>query len=149
MENYGITFADVRRSQAEEVILLREPKLRNDKAGPLIEYEDTDETTKMRDKLRSINCWLEKADIESDLTCTEDRRLQWIFNNADFRQGGRLRGVAEARKKARSARIGIYGSTIPKIQGCADNDSHPIKLQASDIAHELAHVLMGHPPMPF
>lgn len=29
-----------------------------------------------------------------------------------------------------------------------NNDVHPIKRQASDIAHELAHVLMGHPPLP-
>lgn len=27
-----------------------------------------------------------------------------------------------------------------------NNDAHPTKRQASDIAHELAHVLMGHPP---
>lgn len=27
-----------------------------------------------------------------------------------------------------------------------NNDAHHIKRQASDIAHELAHVLMGHPP---
>ena len=29
-----------------------------------------------------------------------------------------------------------------------NNDVHPVKRQASDIAHELAHVLMGHPPTP-
>lgn len=29
-----------------------------------------------------------------------------------------------------------------------NNDSHPMKRQVSNIAHELAHVLMGHPPTP-
>ncbi len=29
-----------------------------------------------------------------------------------------------------------------------NNDAHPIKRQASNIAHELAHVLLGHPPTP-
>lgn len=29
-----------------------------------------------------------------------------------------------------------------------NNDAHPVKRQASNIAHELAHVLLGHPPTP-
>ena len=55
IEQLGLTFADVRRSPDEEVILLRGPKLRDNKPGKLIEYTDTEETTTHRQQLQVIN----------------------------------------------------------------------------------------------
>lgn len=92
IQRFGISFADIRRSNAEEVIQLREKKPRNDKSGALLEYEDTEETEAFRASLRSINNRLEQADIECIFATTEDRRLKRIFNNGDFQQGGRLNG---------------------------------------------------------
>ncbi|UWQ82726.1 hypothetical protein [Leisingera caerulea] len=92
IEKLDISFSDIRRSQSEEVIELREPKERNDKAGALVEYSDTEETVRLRGELRSINSWLGGADIECELSSTADRRLKRVFNNSDFEQGGRLYG---------------------------------------------------------
>jgi hypothetical protein len=94
IEQFNLTFADIGRSTEEEVIILRGPKTRSDKQGPLIEYKDTEETNKQRDQLKDINAWLSQADIECDLPGVDvrERCLKRIFNNADFAQGGRLYG---------------------------------------------------------
>ncbi len=70
IQRFGISLGDIRRSQSEEVIQLRGIKPRSDKVGPLIEYEDTEETEALRASLRSINNWLEQADIECTLDWT-------------------------------------------------------------------------------
>jgi len=92
IKTFGIEFTDIGRSQEEETILLRGEKLRSDQPGPLVEYADTEETVRLRQQLADINDWLEQADIECDQTATHDRHLRRIFNNTDFRQGGRLYG---------------------------------------------------------
>lgn len=92
IETFSIGFTDIGRSPEEEIILLRGEKLRSDTSGPLVDYADTEETDRLRRQLVDINGWLEQADIECDQTDTHDRCLRRIFNNADFRQGGRLYG---------------------------------------------------------
>ena len=94
IEQLGLTFADIRRSPDEEVILLRGPKLMDNKPGKLIEYTDTEETTSHRQQLQVINAWLGQANIECNIPDINlhDRCLKRIFNNADFAQGGRLYG---------------------------------------------------------
>jgi hypothetical protein len=94
IERVGLTFADIGRSPDEEVIVLREPKPRDDTPGELVEYTDTEETNTLRQQMQTINTWLDQAEVE----CTDpainldDRCLKRIFNNADFAQGGRLYG---------------------------------------------------------
>ncbi len=94
IERFGITFADFGRSPDEEVIVLRGPKSRDDKPGELVEYDDTEETSTLRQQVQTINGWLDQAEI----VCTNsainlhDHRLKRIFNNSDFAQGGRLYG---------------------------------------------------------
>ena len=94
IERVGLTFSDLGRSHDEEVIVLRAPKRRDDTPGKLIEYNDTEETGVLRRQMRSINDWLERAEIEcaDPALNLHDRRLKRIFNNADFAQGGRLYG---------------------------------------------------------
>ncbi|MFZ7090817.1 hypothetical protein [Primorskyibacter sp. 2E233] len=92
--SFGISFADIGRSEGEEILLLRGAKDRNDRPGPLVEYTDTEETLRLRQDLKCINDWLQQADIECNYSSvnSKDRRLRRIFNNADFGQGGRLYG---------------------------------------------------------
>jgi len=95
IDKFKLTFADIGRSTEEEVIILRGPKVRGDKAGELIEYVDTEETINQRQQLQVINNWLGQADIECNnipRINLHDRCLKRIFNNADFAQGGRLNG---------------------------------------------------------
>jgi hypothetical protein len=94
IERLNLTFADIGRSTEEEVIILRGPKVRDDKVGELVEYVDTKETINQRQQLQFINKWLGQADIECTIPNTDlyDRCLKRIFNNADFAQGGRLYG---------------------------------------------------------
>ena len=96
IDTFGISFADIGPSDDEEVIVLRGPKAKNGQPVPPIEYVDTEDTIRLRQQLSEINSYLEQAEIE--LAFDEgnvdlgDRRLRRIFNNGDFRQGGRLYG---------------------------------------------------------
>nr|WP_319948464.1 hypothetical protein [uncultured Shimia sp.] len=94
IETFGLSFTDIGRSEGEETIVLRGPKPRDDRPGELIEYNDTEETTALRQQMQTINAWLDQAEIEcSDPAINlHDRHLKRIFNNADFAQGGRLFG---------------------------------------------------------
>jgi hypothetical protein len=94
IEQLGLSFADIGRSPDEETIILRGPKLRDDKPGKHIEYTDTEQTTTHRQQLQVINEWLDQANIECNIPGIDlhDRCLKRIFNNADFTQGGRLYG---------------------------------------------------------
>ena len=76
---------DIIRIQGDEPIRLRNAHKQE------IDYEDTNETIRMRRDMEEINGWLEHADIAClDPTFdTSRRRLQRIFN-CDFQQGGRL-----------------------------------------------------------
>ncbi|MEY8096326.1 hypothetical protein AB9F29_02765 [Falsihalocynthiibacter sp. S25ZX9] len=93
-DHFKVTLAGIGRSPDEEVILSRNRKTREDKSGKLVEYQDTEETSVLRQEVQAINAWLETA----PLSCTDpqinttERRLRRIFNNKDFAQGGRLFG---------------------------------------------------------
>lgn len=94
IERFQIQLADIGHSPQEEVILLRGPKPRQDIKGPEEEYEDTEETHRLRSELQTINAWLQAADIRCDSPRINpyDRRLRRIYNNGEFQQGGRLYG---------------------------------------------------------
>ena len=87
-------------SEDEEVILLRQRKLKRDEAGPLCSYNDTPATHRYRESLRRINRWIAAAPLEY-LACplgehaevdTTERRLRRIFCDGSFKSHGRLYG---------------------------------------------------------
>lgn len=99
--------SDFIRDAEEEVILLRAAKVdasegdwTRGKPGELVDFDDDDDTRRMRRDLGVINAHLEKADIVLDdgvlESFTKDRfdptsrRLYRIFSNGRFDNGGRL-----------------------------------------------------------
>jgi hypothetical protein len=98
MEELGLGFDDLSRSEDEEVIILKAEK-RNDKdRGKRLEYKDTPATNRYRRNLRYINLWIEDAELDLLQRVDEavadifERRLHRVFNNGSFKQGGRLWG---------------------------------------------------------
>lgn len=116
----GIALADVIRETPREIILLRGPKERHDKKGPLLKYRETAQTTRYREQLNAINEWLGKADIRfeggSDVD-SGDRQLSRTFNDGSFERGGRLNGgfwlQLGAYQRLRGLRIG--GETVVEL----------------------------------
>ena len=82
-----------------EVLILKDAKDENDKKA-LIEYEDTPETIVMRDRVHRFNERLKSAVLEiveandCDFIPADpnERTLRRVFNNAKWREGGRLFG---------------------------------------------------------
>lgn len=58
------------------------------------EYNDTEQTHRLRAQMQDINAYLAQADITCDhpIVNPQDRYLRRIFNNGSFDQGGRLYG---------------------------------------------------------
>jgi hypothetical protein len=92
----GLSWADFGSSAAEEVIILKEARQDYWTKGERLQYGDTAQTIRYRDEARSINAWLEAADVQTSGYRPEvnlrDRRLRRCFNNGRFDQGGRLFG---------------------------------------------------------
>ena len=94
IERFNISYEDIKQNEAEEIIILRAVKEKPEAKGKLVEYEDTDVSTKLRAQLKDINSWLQGASITADLDSVNsyDTRLRRIFNNNDLAHGGRLYG---------------------------------------------------------
>ena len=94
MRDLDLDLQDVREADDEEVIILRAPKRGNQVNSRDVEYDDTPETDSLRRQVKDINAWLAQADITCDAARVNpyQRRLRRIFNNSDFKQGGRLYG---------------------------------------------------------
>jgi hypothetical protein len=92
----GLLWADFGSSAAEEVIVLKEAREDYWTNGKRLQYEDTAQTNQYRDEMRSINAWLEAADIQMSAYRPDinlpNRRLRRCFNNGRFDQGARLFG---------------------------------------------------------
>ncbi|MFJ7566729.1 hypothetical protein ACIQW9_07200 [Herminiimonas sp. NPDC097707] len=80
----------------QEVVILKGHKDVTSKKAKSLPYEDTPQIERYRHDLRSINAWIEEADLQlnSDgvTTVPYDRRLRRLFNNGSFSDGGRLFG---------------------------------------------------------
>jgi len=80
----------------QEVVILKGLKDVSSKKAKSQPYEDTPQIEQYRQDLRSINAWIEEADLQlnSDgvTTVPYDRRLRRLFNNGNFGEGGRLFG---------------------------------------------------------
>lgn len=94
----NLTADDTRTSRGEEVIILRDAN-RAAKAGEyggLVDYPDTDETDRIRAAVRTINDYIEAANIEVDAAelprpvDPHARRMRRIFTCGSFETGGRL-----------------------------------------------------------
>ncbi|QBQ55530.1 hypothetical protein [Nitrosococcus wardiae] len=103
-DRYNIRQYMTKRTNTEEVILLK------DSEGNLIDYQDNDNTMRMRIQLEAINQRLERSLIDLDISDSElkelvkrfrkdpDRgtldfsrkRLRRVFNNGSFEEGGRF-----------------------------------------------------------
>ena len=98
IEDRGLSFSDLGRSDHEEVIILKAAKKTHKDKGEWLHYEDTPETNRHRASLKEINGWLQLADIDLMQSVgkpnvdTTARRLHRVFNNGSFNQGGRLWG---------------------------------------------------------
>jgi hypothetical protein len=110
---------DFKRSENEEIIILRARKKRRDRGGELIDYQETAWTMDAREKLREINRWLSDANIEDDGWGEVDTSLRTsyrIFNNGSFEEGGRLYGTFwTGLKKTRRRYLRIDAAFIPSI----------------------------------
>lgn len=121
IKDNNLWFDDLGTSEIEEIIILKDKKVRGDD-GEWLEYQDTPETRRYRRDLRSLNEWLTRADIEfdefSDVTVDPAaRRLRRVFNNGSFKLGGRLYGGfwMNLKKQARRKYLVIDGEAVAEL----------------------------------
>jgi hypothetical protein len=117
----GLTFEDLTVSADGELIhLKRRPRGWWDETD-LIDYEETDTTTRYREEMRSINGWLAAADLCFDDSAfpelkvdMSERRLRRVFTRERFDSGGRLFGGfwQPLRKHQRRSGVHINGEQI-------------------------------------
>lgn len=96
IESYDVTPEDFGVDIRQEVIILKSGKEDFWDGGKRIEYEDTQETVRLREQMYAINSRLAEAEI-SCLSAIPgiddtDRLLKRIFNAGRFDRGGRLFG---------------------------------------------------------
>lgn len=121
--------SSVRRVDEPEVIVLKEGK-DEDGRSEALDYTDSKNTRQWRGQIKRINSWLQDADIEivddgARLRVGEDgglivphrREVRRIFNNANWRHGGRLAGGfwMSMKREERFRRIHIDGEPVADI----------------------------------
>src|SRR5262249_31241015 len=142
IEKHQITFADLRTSSTDEVIILKRAKRAYWDKGEPIEYEDTETTRQLRLDVEEVNSWLAKADITFDASAhnrpvdVRDRRLYRYFSGG-FKSGGRLfRGFWQnLPKPARLFGLRIKGEGV-------------VELDYSQLNPTLAYAKVGCSPPP-
>lgn len=95
LSGHGLGLEDLGLVNGEECIVLKGAKDSFWDEGREIQYEDDSQTILYRAQMLRINAWLESATVTYTGPCivdTTNRRLQRIFNNGSFTQGGRLFG---------------------------------------------------------
>jgi hypothetical protein len=100
IKKYDVQPGDLRQSLDQETIILKRATADYRDRGDRMDYDDTAETIRFRQQMRTINSWLADADIDCDpyasgdgsLVDPGDRMLCRYFNNGTFTQGGRLFG---------------------------------------------------------
>lgn len=134
-EMNGVTAKAIAISPASETIRLRAPKVARGRPGALVEYEDTDETRKLRAALARINALLEATRIDQGGTCPDstdassprdeedeppptDRtthRLYRVFNDCRFDRGGRFYGWWQVLGKEERQHLLINGDPVIEL----------------------------------
>lgn len=152
-EGFGMTLADLRIAETTETIRLKGPAETRGGTKPLLEYQDTPETTGMRERLARVNALLartctelapgpdlgevarDNAD-EEDRTSSRDRsllRLYRVFNDGSFQRGGRFYGGWwQALPRDARKRLTINGEPT-------------VELDFSGMHPRLCYQLAGHP----
>lgn len=111
---HEVTLDDLGALDGDEIIILKRAKEDRWDEAEKIEYEDTPQTHRYRKTLRTINQWLDTADISFDeavredrLVDVHDRRLRRYFTNGSFESGGRLFGGFWQQLKKRERLMGL------------------------------------------
>ena len=137
MDGTDIALDDLGKSPHGETIVLKSTKDPTDywDVSELREYDDTDETERMRSELAEINHWLAGADIRFSHTGVpyphtvvdiRERQLRRVFTRERFDSGGRLFGGFWQNLRKQERRVGIsiggeraveldYGQAGPRI----------------------------------
>jgi hypothetical protein len=125
VECAGVTVRDLGEDLNQEVIILKRTRSDFWDAGDREEYDDTEETHRLRHDIREINAWLVAADITCDChrlddgadVDPQDRLVRRYFNNARFDHGGRLFGGfwQPMSKAQRHATIRINGEPVTTL----------------------------------
>lgn len=138
LDEHGLGLDDFTRDFQGEVIALKSKKHRDhfndDPTATLIEYDDNEETLRLRREMHEINSWLRQADLEFDEALSEKFvdthkvQLRRIFNNGNttLAEGGRLFGGfwQQISKEKRKQGLSIngnrtvsldYGQIAPRI----------------------------------
>jgi len=98
IEEHKVTLEDLSGRYDEEIIILSRAKYGYGDEGERIDYKDTAATRRFRDELRTINRWLDSADISFNAAAFDKpanvraRQLRRQFTLGRFDRGGRLFG---------------------------------------------------------
>ncbi len=125
LDTEGVTVADLGLASVAESIILKSEKADFWDDARVIDYLDTEETSRFRREMRVINDWLRSADIDygtfkgetSHVPDTTDRDLRRIFTRGRFDNGGRLFGGfwQGMSKESRFDRLVIDGEAIVEL----------------------------------
>jgi hypothetical protein len=121
IEERGLTFDDLTVSADGELIHLKGTRRGWWDDADLIDYEETETTTRYREEMRAINAWLAAADLSFDHSAfpelhvdVSERRPRRVFTRGSFESGGRLFGGfwQPLRKHQRRSGVRINGEQI-------------------------------------
>lgn len=125
MVDQEVTFADLGYAGGAEPIILKSEKVGFWDEAQVIDYNDTQETSRFRREMREINDWLRTADLDygtfrgdiSPIPDVSERALRRIFTRGDFSCGGRLFGGfwQGMGKETRFDRLVIDGEAIVEL----------------------------------
>jgi hypothetical protein len=121
IEEHGLSFDDLTVSADGELIHLKRSRRGWWDEADLVDYQETETTTRYREEMRAINAWLAAADLRFDHSTfpelkvdVSERRLRRVFTRERFDSGGRLFGGfwQPLRKHQRRSGVRINGDQI-------------------------------------
>ncbi|HNP36499.1 MAG TPA: hypothetical protein PKK10_11660 [Woeseiaceae bacterium] len=123
IDHWDIETTDIELKGEQEIVIQKtgkhDPKNAIDGRAEWIDYKESNLSKKYRREVREINEQLRTADIGytgTRLIDLTDTRLQRYFNNASFKQGGRLFGGFWQQLRARQAKlVTINGEAIGEV----------------------------------
>ncbi|MDH5667221.1 MAG: hypothetical protein OEY86_04335 [Nitrospira sp.] len=120
LRQYGVTAEQITANYAgQEIVVLKGEKDDWFTDADLADYDDTSDTTKYRNEVRTINEWLREAPISvvpdmSSIVDVRERHLRRYFTRSSFQSGGRLFGGfwQQMSKRDRLKCLQIHGGDI-------------------------------------
>jgi hypothetical protein len=100
VQKHSLTLFDLSRAKGEEVVIMKAVKDDYWAKGGRVQYDDDEETHRIRTQVRTINEWIAQANIEFDEEALErnisldssDITLRRYFSRNSFQSGGRMFG---------------------------------------------------------